>query len=144
MGLGAQAAAAQHNDFDVAKLATWQAGSPIPFGFLANTYEAIAEESKRLVITRLLVRHVALSNGHDFCSVERLFLKRTAWTQGLECCSTTDCLTFETFCGQPCLPDALGHGDSLTVQHGASATRALCAEVSRGAVAACRSTPSAP
>ena len=60
MGLGAQAAAAQHNDFDVAKLATWQTGNPIPFGFLANTYEAIAEESKRLVITRLLVRHVAL------------------------------------------------------------------------------------
>eukprot|EP00891_Asterochloris_glomerata_P009808 jgi/Astpho2/9808/Aster-03779 len=55
VGLGAQAAAAQHNDFDVAKLATWQAGTPVPFGFLANTYEAIAEESKRLVITRLLV-----------------------------------------------------------------------------------------
>ena len=83
MGLGAQAAAAQHNDFDVGKLATWQAGSPIPFGFLANTYEAIAEESKRLVITRLLVRHMALWNGHDFCSLEKLLLNRRPWTHRL-------------------------------------------------------------
>lgn len=83
MGLGAQAAAAQHNDFNVAKLATWQAGTPVPFGFLANTYEAIAEESKRLVITRLLVRHMALQNGHDFCSMERLLLKQTPLTHRL-------------------------------------------------------------
>ena len=45
---------------------------------------------------------------------------------------------------QPCLPDALGQGGSLTPRQGASATRALCLEVGRGAVAACRSTPSVP
>ena len=84
MGLGAQAAAAQHNDFDAAKLATWQAGNPIPFGFLANTYEAIAEESKRLVITRLLVRHVALQIGHNLCSMDRLLLDQTPRTHRLK------------------------------------------------------------
>ena len=55
MGLGAIAAAAKHGKFELDKLATWQAGQPVPFAFLADTFEAIAEESKRLVITSLLV-----------------------------------------------------------------------------------------
>lgn len=55
MGLGAIAAAAKHGKFELDKLATWKAGQPVPFAFLADTFEAIAEESKRLVITSLLV-----------------------------------------------------------------------------------------
>ena len=55
VGLGAHAAAAKHGKFDLEELATWQAGAPVPFAFLADTFETIAEESKRLVITNLLV-----------------------------------------------------------------------------------------
>ncbi|DBA75266.1 TPA: hypothetical protein ACH3X1_010553 [Trebouxia sp. C0004] len=54
VGLGAVAAASKHGKFDLGKLATWKAGQPVPFAFLADTFEAIAEESKRLVITSLL------------------------------------------------------------------------------------------
>lgn len=55
VGLGAVAAASKHGKFELDKLATWKAGQPVPFAFLADTFEAIAEESKRLVITSLLV-----------------------------------------------------------------------------------------
>ena len=55
MGLGAIAAAAKHGKFELDKLATWKPGQAVPFAFLADTFEAIAEESKRLVITSLLV-----------------------------------------------------------------------------------------
>lgn len=55
VGLGALAAAGKHGKFELEKLATWKAGQPVPFAFLADTFEAIAEESKRLIITSLLV-----------------------------------------------------------------------------------------
>lgn len=55
VGTGAHAAAAKHGTFELDKLATWKAGEAVPFAFLADTFEAIAEESKRLVITNLLV-----------------------------------------------------------------------------------------
>ena len=55
VGLGAVAAAGKHGKFELEKLATWKAGQPVPFAFLADTFEAIAETSKRLVITSLLV-----------------------------------------------------------------------------------------
>ncbi|KAK9814328.1 hypothetical protein WJX72_004071 [[Myrmecia] bisecta] len=55
VGLGALAAAAQHGTFDLPALATWKPSDPVPFAFLATTFEAIAEESKRLVITNLLI-----------------------------------------------------------------------------------------
>ena len=55
VGLGAVAAASKHGKFELDKLATWKAGQPVPFAFLADTFEAIAEESKRLIITSLLV-----------------------------------------------------------------------------------------
>lgn len=50
------AAAAAHADFDLAKLASWKAGEPVPFMFLASTFEAVAEESKRLAIISIMVR----------------------------------------------------------------------------------------
>lgn len=46
MGTGAIKAAALHSGFDLSTLVTWKAGEPVPFGFLAATFEAIAEESK--------------------------------------------------------------------------------------------------
>lgn len=46
MGTGAIKAAAEHGSFELAKLATWGEGKPVPFGFLASTFEAIGEESK--------------------------------------------------------------------------------------------------
>ena len=56
VGLGAVAAAGKHGKFELEKLASWKAGQAVPFAFLADTFEAIAEESKRLVITSLLVQ----------------------------------------------------------------------------------------
>ena len=57
-GVGAltMAAAAAHADFDLGKLASWSAGAPVPFAFLADTFEAVAEESKRLAIISIMVR----------------------------------------------------------------------------------------
>ncbi len=54
-GGGRSGGRGKHGKFDLDKLATWKAGQPVPFAFLADTFEAIAEESKRLVITSLLV-----------------------------------------------------------------------------------------
>lgn len=48
-------AAAEHSSFDLSSLVTWKEGAPVPFSFLANTFEAIAEESKRLIITKYLI-----------------------------------------------------------------------------------------
>lgn len=46
VGTGAIKAAAEHGSFDLDKLATWKEGEPVPFAFLADTFEAIGEESK--------------------------------------------------------------------------------------------------
>lgn len=56
-GVGSLAikAAAEHGTFDLSKIVTWKDGAPVPFGFLADTFNAIGDESKRLVITRMLV-----------------------------------------------------------------------------------------
>ena len=61
VGLGAVAAAGKHGKFELEKLATWKAGQPVPFAFLADTFEAIAETTKRLVITSLLVPSASLT-----------------------------------------------------------------------------------
>lgn len=55
-GVGALAmkAAEGHQSVDIDAIITWNKGDPVPFSFLANTFEAIAEESKRLAITSLL------------------------------------------------------------------------------------------
>ena len=55
VGTGALAAAALHADFDLDALATWAPGKPVPFEFLATTFEEISEESKRHAVTRLLI-----------------------------------------------------------------------------------------
>ena len=55
VGTGALAAALAYSDFDVSQLATWQAGDPVPFSFLAKTFDAIATTTKRLEIIKTLV-----------------------------------------------------------------------------------------
>ena len=56
-GVGSLAikAAAEHGTFDLSKIVTWKDGAPVPFSFLADTFNAIGDESKRLVITGMLV-----------------------------------------------------------------------------------------
>ena len=55
VGTGALAAALAYSDFDVTQLATWKAGDPVPFSFLAKTFDAIATTTKRLEIIKTLV-----------------------------------------------------------------------------------------
>ena len=55
VGTGALAAALAYSDFDVSQLATWKAGDPVPFSFLAKTFDAIATTTKRLEIIKTLV-----------------------------------------------------------------------------------------
>jgi DNA ligase-1 len=55
VGLGAVAAAEAYGSFDVSEIATWKAGEPVPFSFLASTFESIASTTKRLEITQYLV-----------------------------------------------------------------------------------------
>lgn len=64
VGTLTMAAAAAHADFDLDKLAKWKAGQPVPFAFLADTFEAVAEESKRLAIINIMVGIVALTWFH--------------------------------------------------------------------------------
>lgn len=54
MGAGALEAAAKHASVDINGIITWKAGQPVPYSFLANTFEAIAETSKRLSIIHTL------------------------------------------------------------------------------------------
>ena len=55
VGTGALAAAMAYSNFDVSQLATWRAGEPVPFSFLAKTFDAIANTTKRLEIIKTLV-----------------------------------------------------------------------------------------
>lgn len=57
VGAGAVAAAALHADFDVEShvaVARWNAGDPVPYAFLAATFNEIAPQSKRLAIIATL------------------------------------------------------------------------------------------
>lgn len=55
VGTGALAAAMAYGDFDISQLATWQSAQPVPFLFLAQTFDAIASTTKRLEIIKTLV-----------------------------------------------------------------------------------------
>lgn len=86
--MGAIKAAAEHADFDLSKVVTWHHGAPVPFGFLADTFEAIAQESKRLNITRILIgafRAVIASTPGDLLPMIYLCCNRVAPAhEGLE------------------------------------------------------------
>ncbi len=55
VGAGALAAAVKYGAMDVPALVTWKEGQPVPYLFLANTFEAIAGTTKRLEIVAMLV-----------------------------------------------------------------------------------------
>jgi DNA ligase-1 len=50
VGTGAVAAAQLHASADISSLVTWQPGKPVPYAFLAETFESIASTTKRLEI----------------------------------------------------------------------------------------------
>eukprot|EP00775_Hariotina_reticulata_P004672 gene4672-4926_t len=54
VGSGAVAAAKQAVGADIQSLITWSAGAPVPYAFLAETFQRIASTSKRLEIISLL------------------------------------------------------------------------------------------
>ena len=57
VGSGAVSAAALHKNFDLDALAAdtpWKAGEAVPYLFLANTFDNIAPETKRLAIVAML------------------------------------------------------------------------------------------
>ncbi|WIA32794.1 hypothetical protein OEZ86_005976 [Tetradesmus obliquus] len=54
VGTGALAAAKLAVTVDVTKLVTWKEGAPVPYAFLAETFETIATTSKRLEIISAL------------------------------------------------------------------------------------------
>lgn len=59
VGTGALAAAGLHKGFDVQQVIeghAWAAGEPVPYSFLAATFDAIAPESKRLAIIGTLTK----------------------------------------------------------------------------------------
>jgi DNA ligase-1 len=81
VGTGAIKAAALHGNFDVSKLATWEAGKPVPFSFLADTFDAIAETSKRLEISGMLTnafRAVIATTPEDLLPMVYLCTNRVA------------------------------------------------------------------
>ena len=45
VGTKALAEAAHHNSFNLSTLGSWQEGKPVPFAFLADVFEAIAQVS---------------------------------------------------------------------------------------------------
>ena len=82
VGAGALAAAAAHAAADVpAAAATWPAGSPVPFEFLADVFESVADETKRLVIANRLAtafRAVLATTPADLLPAVYLCVNRVA------------------------------------------------------------------
>lgn len=74
-------AAAEHRDFKPSDLINWEAGKPVPFLFLANTFEAIAEESSRITIANFLInafRAVIATTPQDLLPMVYLCTNRVA------------------------------------------------------------------
>ncbi|GFR47278.1 hypothetical protein Agub_g8965 [Astrephomene gubernaculifera] len=81
VGTGALAAASKYAAADIASLITWKPGSPVPYSLLANTFEAIAETTKRLEIVALLVsafRAILATTPADLLPATYLCVNRVA------------------------------------------------------------------
>ncbi|GIL75828.1 hypothetical protein Vretifemale_5549 [Volvox reticuliferus] len=81
VGTGAVAAASKYAEADIGKLITWKKGSPVPYSLLANTFEAIAETTKRLEIVAHLVaafRAILDTNPTDLLPAVYLCVNRVA------------------------------------------------------------------
>jgi len=83
VGNGAIAAAAKHASVDVEKLINgkWKAGQPVPYEFLADTFEEIAQTTKRLEITVLLIscfRAILATTPEDLLPAVYICINRVA------------------------------------------------------------------
>lgn len=91
VGLGAVAAAEAYGNFDVSKVATWKAGEPVPFTFLASTFETIASTTKRLEITHFLVgafRTILGTTPEDLLPVVYLCTNQVCIPSHTICCAS--------------------------------------------------------
>ncbi len=57
VGTKALAEAAHHNTFDLKTLGNWDAGKPVPFAFLGDVFEAIAQVCPPKVPLALPILH---------------------------------------------------------------------------------------
>lgn len=81
VGTGALAAAKLAVTVDVKKLVTWKEGAPVPYAFLAETFETIATTSKRLEIISALTsafRAILAGTPGDLLPVVYLCTNRVA------------------------------------------------------------------
>lgn len=81
VGTGALAAAAKYAEQDYEKLITWKAGAPVPYSMLANTFETIADTTKRLEIVGHLVaafRAILATTPADLLPAVYLCVNRVA------------------------------------------------------------------
>ncbi|KXZ56337.1 hypothetical protein GPECTOR_1g298 [Gonium pectorale] len=81
VGTGALAAAAKYAEADFRKLINWKEGAPVPYKLLADTFEEIAETTKRLEIVALLVsafRAILATNPKDLLPAIYLCVNRVA------------------------------------------------------------------
>ena len=79
--VGATAAKIAYHKYDVATAATWAAGKPVPYLFLARVFVKIEEESKRLLITELMAnafRSVIATSPDDVLPMMALSTSRLA------------------------------------------------------------------
>ena len=81
VGTGAVAAAQLHATADISSLITWQPGKPVPYAFLADTFESIASTTKRLEIIVTLTsafRAILASSPEDLVPAVYLCGNRVA------------------------------------------------------------------
>ena len=107
VGTGALAAAMAYSSFDVTQLATWQAGDPVPFSFLAKTFDSIATTTKRLEIIKMLVgafRAILATTPEDLLPIVYLCTNQVGLEQDGAACAQAPC----TLCDQAplCCPGA--------------------------------------
>ena len=99
MGTGALAAAMAYSSFDLTQLATWKAGDPVPFSFLAKTFDSIATTTKRLEIIKMLVgafRAILATTPEDLLPIVYLCTNQVRPMQDGIACAQAPC----TFCDQ--------------------------------------------
>ena len=78
---GATASAVAYHKYDVLGSATWKAGQPVPYLFLARVFGEIEGESKRLLITEMMAnafRTVIATSPNDLGAVMALSTMRLA------------------------------------------------------------------
>ncbi|KAK9808214.1 hypothetical protein WJX73_009727 [Symbiochloris irregularis] len=81
VGKSALAAAELHAKYEAGQAATWEAGAPVPFAFLAQTFTAIDATTKRTEITNILtdaLRTIIATTPDDLLPTAYLLNNRVA------------------------------------------------------------------